>query len=263
MFCASPKYVTVAVVMSYKLKQGLKMKLYIGAREYRPEGFLTVDLDPTHNPDILCNAVNLKDFVGDGAADAVCASHILEHIEWPDAVLALAEWLRVLKVGAELRVAVPDFAGLSGEAIANGNPFHAIGLLWGIGGKNNPLERHRFAYTRPMLGLLFTLLGADKIRFWKHNMPDGSNGWMPSPLGARAISLNVAGLKLSEPLVPLTRIIEVLNASPLDGMLSLASEAGPTTAYWVSHAPTDGATVDIQFELIQAHQRIKFLESKL
>ena len=29
------------------------MKLYLGSREYKPEGFLTVDIDARHEPDIV------------------------------------------------------------------------------------------------------------------------------------------------------------------------------------------------------------------
>lgn len=46
----------------------------------------------------------------DNTYDLVFASHVLEHVPWYRTVSALQEVFRVLKVGGELEVYVPDFA---------------------------------------------------------------------------------------------------------------------------------------------------------
>jgi predicted SAM-dependent methyltransferase len=60
------------------------MKLYLGGRDYRPDGYLTVDIDPRHDPDIVADVTNLAT-IGAGSVDEICASHILEHLPWPTA----------------------------------------------------------------------------------------------------------------------------------------------------------------------------------
>ena len=35
------------------------MKLYLGSRDYCPEGFITVDIDPKNSPDIVADVVDL------------------------------------------------------------------------------------------------------------------------------------------------------------------------------------------------------------
>ena len=118
------------------------MRLYLGSRDYRPEGFLTVDMDPTHTPDILADVTNLS-AIASASVDEICASHILEHIPWPQSFKALAEWARVLRVGGRLRAAVPDL-GLLARLIAEGrNVWGATGLLFGVGRLENPLEAHQ------------------------------------------------------------------------------------------------------------------------
>ena len=38
-----------------------KKKLYLGSRDYRPSGFLTVDIDPAMKPDIIADLRDLAD----------------------------------------------------------------------------------------------------------------------------------------------------------------------------------------------------------
>ncbi len=56
-------------------------------------------------PNYLTHASNL-DFARDGEFDFVCSSHVLEHLANP--VLALKEWMRVLRVSGVVYCAVPD-----------------------------------------------------------------------------------------------------------------------------------------------------------
>ena len=45
----------------------------------------------------------------DGSVDEIRASHILEHFSHHEVALVLREWVRVLKRGGKLYIAVPDF----------------------------------------------------------------------------------------------------------------------------------------------------------
>lgn len=80
------------------------------ARKEYPE----LDGAPLVTPDIIADAETLNGVPND-SADFFVANHVLEHL--PNPLLALENWLRVLRPGGVLYVAVPDRA--------------------------NPLDRHR------------------------------------------------------------------------------------------------------------------------
>lgn len=241
------------------------MKLYLGSRDYRPEGFLTVDMDPTHNPDILSDVTDLK-AIESASVDEICASHILEHMPWPQSFKALAEWTRVLRVGGQLSVAVPDL-GLLARLITEGrNVWGATGLLFGVGRLENALEAHQYGYTRDMLIGLLRSLGFDSFEWWKHDVPDASNGWIMDDAGERiAISLNIAAKKVGRPVVePEELLHELMNdrLQPFDKILGrlVASNADrpPPTA---EHDPL--LVQQLHMALIEARMRILYLESEI
>lgn len=241
------------------------MKLYLGSRDYRPDGFLTVDIDPTHKPDILADVTDFS-AIASGSVDEISASHILEHIPWPLSFKAVAEWARVLRVGGTLRVAVPDL-GLLARMIGEGrNVWAAAGLVFGVGRLENPLEAHQYGYTRDMLVGLLRTLGFGGFDWWKHDLPDASNGWMLDDLGERiAISLNIGARKIGEPIVePSTLLQELLNdrlqsfdqivarlAASRSNEMPLAAEMDPLL------------TQRLHMALIEARMRILYLEAEL
>jgi len=199
------------------------MKLYLGSRDYKPEGFLTVDIDPTHSPDILADVTDLRS-IEDGSVEEICASHILEHLPWPLAYKALAEWARVLETGGLLRVAVPDLAALAAMIAEGHNVWHATGLIFGTGRLENAFEAHQYGYTKAMMTSILRALGFGEFDWWKHDLPDASNGWMhEEDSGRMAISLNIAARKLRAPLVApdamLARLVE-RRMSPFDDVLA-------------------------------------------
>ncbi len=59
--------------------------------------------------------------VGDGAADVLYSSHMLEHLSRGDARVFLAEARRVLRPGGTLRLCVPDLRILAEEYLADGD----------------------------------------------------------------------------------------------------------------------------------------------
>jgi len=122
------------------------------------EDWLNVDLSPHPNVDIVCKveALNLPN----NFADEVYASHILEHFGTFHVPHVIVEWLRVLKPGGRIRIAVPNVIngfkvaekhckehGYDGEYLAK--------VLYG-GQKGNTLEEsvsnsHRTAFDDKIL----------------------------------------------------------------------------------------------------------------
>lgn len=240
------------------------MRLYLGSRDYRPEGFLTVDIDPAREPDIVADVTDLGG-IASGSVDEICASHVLEHIAWPLSFKALAEWGRVLRPGGRLRVAVPDLAVLA-RLIAEGrNAWWATGLLYGVGRLESPLEAHQYGYTRDMLLAMLRSLGFSRFDWWKHDLPDASNGWMPDDAGERiAISLNIAAEKTAAPVVDPAKLTEALmrdRLQPFDQVL--ARLVGAETSAPPSSAVDDPLLLQsLHMALIEARMRIKYLEEQ-
>ena len=81
-----------------------RIRLNIGADRTQIAGFLSVDFNPDVHPDVLAEADHLP--FEDDSVDEIYASHVLEHMPYQSKTLE--EWLRVLKPGGMLTVAVPD-----------------------------------------------------------------------------------------------------------------------------------------------------------
>ena len=65
------------------------------------------DFDESVKPDVRCDIRNIPE--PDDKFDDLRASHILQHIDGYEAAKAVAEWLRILKVGGTLKIRVPSF----------------------------------------------------------------------------------------------------------------------------------------------------------
>lgn len=119
----------------------------------------------------------------DGSADEIRASHIFEHFGHRQAIAVLRDWVRVLKPGGLLKLAVPDF-----EYIAHGflakrqEPWQG----YVSGGQVNDRDVHRAQYDEPSLGGLMREAGLVGVHRWKGDGGDCSQ--MP-------VSLNLAAWK--------------------------------------------------------------------
>jgi predicted SAM-dependent methyltransferase len=85
-----------------------KIKLNLGSRNRSIPGFKGMDCDPHPGVDLVGDISNLSMFA-DGEAEAIYASHCLEHFPHLRTLDVLKEWVRVLAPGGVLYVAVPDF----------------------------------------------------------------------------------------------------------------------------------------------------------
>src|SRR6202022_3497261 len=128
-----------------------ELKLYVGTgiEGLRPEGYRTIDINPDNKPDIVADARALE-MIGDGEADEFYASHVLEHFSWPESILVLKEWTRVLRHGGVLKVAVPDMDVYAAMLIAGSNPHVVMGDIFG-GHWAGDGQGHRYGYTKRTL----------------------------------------------------------------------------------------------------------------
>lgn len=118
---------------------------------------IRVDADPTANPDVVSDLRALP--FEDSYADAIVCMGVLEHIEEPSLSTVLGEMRRVLKLGGEMKLLVPDLQQIAVE-IANGRlteplfdtsagPIRALDMVYGFMPMmaEHPLWGHRMGFT--------------------------------------------------------------------------------------------------------------------
>jgi len=241
------------------------LKLYVGSRNYKPDGYVTVDIDPANKPDIVADITNMTS-VADASCDEVVAGHVLEHIEWPDSFAAIAEFARVLKPGGVVKIAVPDMASLMRMLLGGESAFHVMGLIYGLGGRVNTFERHRYGFTLGMLADILETLGFGEFDWWNSSLADASNGWAPRGLDERiGMSLNMQAVKTGTPSVDPKALHQELLRTPMDDFVAVSARLRGREA-------PDGQQPDravspkllqlMHFQLIEAQQRIRHLEGR-
>jgi len=119
----------------------------------------------------------------DNHADELYASHILEHFGHRETLAVLQEWVRVLKPGGVLKVAVPNFAAIVDGYRAGADLPVQQYLMGGHVGEN---DRHGSVFDESLLRALLTHAGLIEVEPWESGNGD---------CAALPISLNLQGRK--------------------------------------------------------------------
>jgi SAM-dependent methyltransferase len=120
--------------------------------------------------------------LSDGVADEIRASHLLEHFSHRGAAKVVSEWVRVLKPGGLLRLAVPDLEVIARKYLA-GEEGQYQG--WLSGGQVEPYDSHLAQYDWDSLAALMRKCGLVGIHKW-----DGHDD-----CSQLEVSLNMGGYK--------------------------------------------------------------------
>jgi ubiquinone/menaquinone biosynthesis C-methylase UbiE len=83
-------------------------KLYLGCGGIRKNGWINIDVDPSVFPDVVSPAEDLAAF-GAASVEVIESHHLFEHFLFPQAMVALTEWFRVLKPGGRLFIELPNY----------------------------------------------------------------------------------------------------------------------------------------------------------
>ena len=118
-----------------------------------------------------------------GSADEIRASHVLEHFGHRDTQHIIAEWVRVLKPGGILKIAVPDFEKIA-QRYLDGKQQPTEGYL--MGGQVDADDYHHALFDREQLESALRDAGLDSIQEWRDSDEDCSG---------LDISLNLQGTK--------------------------------------------------------------------
>jgi predicted SAM-dependent methyltransferase len=145
------------------------IRLNLGGRGTKIEGFKTVDLSPEHDADIQSDVSDLSMFE-DGTVDEIYASQILEHFPHVQTEKVLKEWHRVLKKGSRITIGVPDFARVVEIYAKTGLCSWIISFIHGD--QKYPLAYHYVSFTFATLAQQLNQVGFKNIRRI-HSMPYG------------------------------------------------------------------------------------------
>lgn len=124
------------------------------------------DQDERCRPDVRCDIRHIPE--PDQTFDVVHSRHVLEHFMWDEAPDLIKEWIRILKVGGEIRINIPNLAFAARRIIeADSDPNVDVGLypLWQVYGRQDGSdgEVHRNGFTQHGLKRLLELCGLDRI----------------------------------------------------------------------------------------------------
>lgn len=151
------------------------VRLNIGAGKVAIEGFTPID-----------RSVGLEAYpltYADNSVDEIRASHILEHFPQALTQSVLRDWVRVLKPGGRIRIAVPDFNKIAGELRGDLKRFTYL-----MGGQTDENDYHKSVWTTEKLLEQMEVAGLSPITSWVSDNTDCAS--LP-------VSLNLQGVKSS------------------------------------------------------------------
>lgn len=125
--------------------------------------------------------------IPDQSVDEIYASHVLEHFGHRQTLDVVKEWVRVLKPGGVLKVAVPNFDAII-HYYQTGTDERAEAYL--MGGHVDADDRHGAIFNERKLRELFKLAGLTGVKRWKSEIKDCAS--LP-------VSLNLMGVKRELP----------------------------------------------------------------
>ena len=170
-----------------------ELKLNLGGRGTRIEGFTSVDLSSEHDVDITADVSNLSIFESGSVAE-IYASQILEHFPHVQTLKVLKEWFRVLQKGGRLYIGVPDFQRGVELYRQFGLTDYVTNLLFGDQGYD--LAFHYAPFTFGRLAGLLNEAGFRQIKRLT-DMPYNLNDCSALRCNAdgKSVSLNVEAIK--------------------------------------------------------------------
>jgi SAM-dependent methyltransferase len=183
------------------------LRLDLGAGALSPPGFIPVGRD--HGSEIF------PLHYADGSVDEIRASHVLEHFPHGQVEAVIADWVRALKKGGKLRIAVPDFAKLA-QGYLEGDPLPHESFL--MGGQVDANDFHHAVFDRDKLRKLLAGAGLVLTRPWESEIDD---------CAGYPISLNLEARKPFMPEIRVSGAMSVPRLGFMDNMFSCIEAVMP------------------------------------
>jgi len=175
-----------------------QLRLHLGCGMVNAPGFVNIDLLKAPHVHVRAQIDDLSSFPSE-CADLVYACHCLEHFGFRRTRAILEEWVRVLRPGGTLRLAVPDFAVIARAYVSGGGLRELQGLL--LGGQDYQLNFHASVFDEPFLRELMQSVNITDVRRWDartidhHDFTDESTIMCPVGKENVLLSLNLEGRK--------------------------------------------------------------------
>jgi len=177
-----------------KTKARPLIRLNIGGGDQSIFGWFNIDRKNGYEAYPLPKEITFADYstdrpyektfdLSDGSVDEIRASHVLEHFPISDIPKVIAEWVRVLRPGGTIKIAVPDFA----KAIE----LSEIDHKWDryiMGGQTDENDFHHAIFTEQKLMKLMEDAGLTHLKKWESDFQDCAS--LP-------VSLNISGIKIA------------------------------------------------------------------
>lgn len=179
------------------------VKLHLGCGKRYFPGWIHIDASHEYEHIIYHDIEHL--LFDDNSVDIIYCSHLLEYFDREEVINVLSEWYRVLKPGAILRLAVPDFYEMTNLYLNKKIKIEDIlGPLYGKMKLDNTIIYHKTVYDYASLCSILEKIGFKYIRNYdwhetEHaNYDDHSQAYL-NPKGDKEngtlISLNVEAIK--------------------------------------------------------------------
>lgn len=180
--------------LSEKQNGGDAVKLNLGSGGWPIEGFTNVDAAYFKGLNTSGGIHKFGDTIfplgfKDGSAEEIRVSHSLEHLSFRETMNAIQDWVRVLKPGGVLKIAVPDFEWIARQYIrevdddAERDPKLTMYLM---GGQTDENDYHKAIFDARGLKHGMELAGLVDVQPWTSEVADCAS--LP-------VSLNLMGTK--------------------------------------------------------------------
>lgn len=144
-------------------------RLHIGSGKIKLPGYINIDIEPSHEPDVCADVLNLSY----ENVDVIFSMHCIEHLSVLDADKAFKLFYKWLRPGGKLRIGVPSLE-LAAKAYVNGSDMK---FLYGANFKGYYLHdtacerfnffmkewEHKLTYDFPQLKRMLGDAGFDNI----------------------------------------------------------------------------------------------------
>jgi ubiquinone/menaquinone biosynthesis C-methylase UbiE len=175
------------------------MKLHLGCGKRFIPGYKHIDVVEFPHIDII-SSVDRLPMIEDDSCDVVYSCHVLEHFHRKLILDVLKEWLRILKPGGILRIAVPDMQSLFKVYEKTDDLLLILGPIFGR--CNYLYNFHYTGFDFKTLKNVIELAGGKSVRRydWRDtehaNIDDYSQAYIPQDRqNGILISLNIEATK--------------------------------------------------------------------
>lgn len=188
-------------------KKEVQIKLHLGCGK-RDFGKKWIHVDGEKFPHVVFNNITRLDHFKNDFVHLIYASHVIEYFDREEVIPVLEEWVRVLKPGGILRLAVPDFRAMAALYIVGARGLRyaldsLIGPLYGKMDMDGQKIYHKTVWDFESLKPVLESVGLKNVRRWrwqdvdhgKHD--DHSQAYLPKMDKEKGtlISLNMEGVK--------------------------------------------------------------------